>query len=286
MLSLDHIGAMARDLAAGAARWRRLGFTLTRASPQMGFVPGGETMQPWATANHCAVFQQGYLELIGIHAPGRFNPWTRYLDRFEGFHICALRCADADAAYADLKARAPGLDPPVARRRDAPHGAGTREMRFRNIFSQDAHYPEGRFIVIEHQTPEVLWHEAVMGHANTAVRFDTVYFRAPDAAATTGRLSLLAGTPALPAGDGVTTIDLPAGGRAMVFDETAFAARFPGAPMPPGPCIAGGVVAVAELEMAHRVITDGGIVVHDAGDDGFWAGPEATCGGILHFVQA
>ena len=57
-------------------------------------------MAPWATANHCVMFERGYLELIGITDPTKHNPWTAFLDRFEGIHITAFRCPEADMAYA------------------------------------------------------------------------------------------------------------------------------------------------------------------------------------------
>ena len=183
-LSLDHVGFMVRDLDAGEARWRKLGFTLAPRSPQMGATPDCAVMAPWATSNHCAMFARGYLELIGITDPARHNPWTAFLDRFEGIHITAFRCADAESAYAGLARRAEGFDPPLQRRRDAPYGDGVREFRFRNIFSQDDRYPEGRFIVIEHQTPEVIWQPALMTHPNGAVAFEEVVFCADPAAPT------------------------------------------------------------------------------------------------------
>ena len=59
---------------------------------------------------------------------------------------------------------AQGFAPPVQRARSTPAG----EMRFRNIFSEDARWPEGRIIVIEHQTPEILWRPELLEHPNGA----------------------------------------------------------------------------------------------------------------------
>ena len=158
MLALDHIGVIVRDLDAGSAALERLGFFLTPESPQMGVEvdeQGRERHVPWATANRCAVFESGYLELIGVRRPDAFNPWARWLSRFEGPHIAALRCESADRTYPLLARHCDDFDPPVQRRRDAPYGEGTREMRFRNIFSRDAQVEECRYIVIEHQTPDL-----------------------------------------------------------------------------------------------------------------------------------
>lgn len=182
-LSLDHVGAIATDLAAAAARWERLGFSLSPLSRQRGAVPGQTGMHPWATANRCAVFQRGYLELIGVVDSAAFNPWRRFLGRFEGLHLVALRCSNADAAYAALKARAAFLDPPVARERNLDYRGETRTMRFRNIFSRDAECPEGRYIVIEHQTPELLWQPELMHHENGALALLDAELVADDPAA-------------------------------------------------------------------------------------------------------
>ena len=80
--SLDHVGFMVHNLDAAAARWERLGFLLSRRSRQMGKVPGKSDMAPWASSNHCVMFDQGYLELIGITNSESFNPWSQFLNRF------------------------------------------------------------------------------------------------------------------------------------------------------------------------------------------------------------
>jgi len=56
-LSLDHVGAITRDLGAAGARWERLGFKLSPLSRQSGAVPGRTGMQPWASANRCAILR-------------------------------------------------------------------------------------------------------------------------------------------------------------------------------------------------------------------------------------
>lgn len=243
-LILDHVGGMVRDLVAGATSWERLGFRLTPVSPQMGFVTSGEPMQPWATANRCAMFRTGYLELIGIHRPEAFNPWTAFMNRFEGAHICALRCDDADAAYVALPADR--FDPPVQRRREAPlANGGTASLRFRNIFSRDAHFPEGRFIVIEHQTPEAMWQPDMLDHPNGAAGLVEAIFCADDVAATRKRLA---------------AFDCD---RLTVLDPAGFAARFPGATLPPRPCIAGVTITFDDPAAAAGLMRANGVTVHD-----------------------
>ena len=229
---LDHTGQMRADLDAGAAALERLGFLLSPETPQQGAVPGEDGMRPWATANRCALFREGYLELIGIRAPDRFNPWSHFMARHEGIHIAAFRCNSADEAWPGLAAQ--GFRPPVQRARPTPAG----EMRFRNIFSEDASWPEGRIIVIEHQTPEVLWRPDLLEHPNGASALRQCLFVSdrPDELA-----ARLAASGADPAGHAV----LSAG---------EFADMFPGEAAPPLPCMAGQVIAFADPGRAVRLI--------------------------------
>ncbi len=236
---LDHTGQMRADLDAGAAAWERLGFLLSPETPQQGAVPGTGGMQPWATANRCALFREGYLELIGIRAPDRFNPWAHFIARHEGIHIAAFRCASADGAWPDMAAL--GFAPPVQRARSTPAG----EMRFRNIFSEDASWPEGRIIVIEHQTPDVLWRPELLEHPNGARALRQCLFvsDSPDELA-----ARLAGFGADSAGY-------------AVLSAAAYADQFPGEAAPPLPCMAGHVIAFADPERAIRLIEGNGVPV-------------------------
>lgn len=283
-LSLDHFGAMVRNLDAGAECWRKLGFQLAPRSPQMGAVPGGAGMELWATANHCVILRQGYLELIGIHDSARYNPWQSRMDRFEGIHIAALRCDDADHAYASISVAVDGFDPPVDRRREAPYGDGTRTMKFRNIFSQDAVWPEGRVILIEHQTPEILWQDSLMDHPNGAIGLKALIFCVSDVVALSARLSALLGVePQVPM-PGQSVFGIPNGGALIVTTMALFQLRFPDAAIPPLPCIAGAVVSVTDLSAAQALMVGNSVETNDC-DDGFWVRPEDANGGVLQFVD-
>ena len=66
---IDHLLVGVRDLESAARQWRRLGFQLTPRGRHIG----------WGTANYCIMFQDDYLELLGIVDPAQF---TNNLDRF------------------------------------------------------------------------------------------------------------------------------------------------------------------------------------------------------------
>ncbi|PPR64602.1 MAG: hypothetical protein CFH10_00200 [Alphaproteobacteria bacterium MarineAlpha4_Bin2] len=282
-LSLDHVGFMVWDLDAGVTQWERLGFRLSRRSPQMGNVPGKEGMAPWATSNSCAMFREGYLELIGVTNRDNFNPWARFLDRFEGPHITALRCQDADAAYAALSKRIDNFDPPLQRLRNAPFGDGERPFKFRNIFSQDEHYPEGRFIVIEHQTPEVIWQEELMNQPNGAIRLCEVVFAAEPTDNTIERLQRISGGIAEDGNIGL--IKLGGGGVLSVVSPDEFLDFYPGAGEPLRPMVAAVVVGVKHLKETADLLSTNGVSVWESSRPSVWVRPTEANGAVIEFIE-
>jgi len=281
-LGLDHTGCIVGDLAAGAARWERLGFTLTPLSRQRGAVPGREGFHPWATANRCAILGRTYLELIGVVDSDAFNPWARFIARNEGLHICALRCDDADRAYASLSARTDALQPPVPRERVLDVNGETRTMRFRNIFSRDERWPEARWLVIEHQTPEYLWQPRYQRHENGARDLGAVTFVADDPAALRERLEAL--------GAAVVSHDaralagkLPGGGMLRVMQRGVFADVYGFAPSTRTGMHAM-AVAVEDVKAAQMLLEQRGISLR-ATAGAVSVAPQDANGCVLQFVQ-
>ena len=281
--SLDHLGAIVGDLATGAHRWEKLGFTLSPVSRQSGKMPGRDADGPWATANRCAIFQQGYLELIGIVAPACFNPWTKFIARFEGLHLLALRVANADVAYADLAARTDTMNAPVQRARKLDVNGVESTMRFRNIFSRDEAYPEGRYIVLEHQTPEYLWQPRFQTHPNGALALKGALVCADDVPGQRARLETVVGRPPTNGADGVLRFSPAGGGCIELHGAGSFDARYGWRPRTQ-PCFAGIEVRFASRAHAAKLMEDNGIPVERRGGEWFVA-PENTNGFTLRLSQ-
>lgn len=198
-LNLDHTGLVMRDLDAARQAYERLGFRLSARSMHAGSVTPGGPVVPWGSGNHCAMFRHGYLELLGLVDPTLHSTAKRMIDRYEGLHIVAMDCPDADAAYRELQARDIPCAAPMALERDAafgPQDEQTRRARFRNINLDTEQYPEARFIVIEHGTRDVLWQPHLLSHPNGAQGLAAMYFCPPDPAATLARFERLLGKPA------------------------------------------------------------------------------------------
>ena len=281
--SLDHLGAIVRDLSTGARKWERLGFALSPVSRQRGMMPGRDDDSPWATANRCAIFERGYLELIGVVEAAAYNPWEKFLGRFEGLHLLALRVPNADAAYADLARRTGTLNAPVQRARILDVDGIEATMRFRNIFSRDEAYPEGRYIVLEHQTPEYLWQPRYQTHPNGALALESAMVCAEDVPDQLARLETLLGRPPERGADGVLRYSPRGGGAIELHGAHEFEARYgwrPGAL----PCFAGVEVHFASRAHAAELMEDNGIPVRRRGGEWFVA-PSDTNGFILKLSQ-
>ena len=292
--SLDHVGVMVRDLAAGAARWDHLGFALTPVSRQRGKLPGRDDEGPWASANRCAVFERGYLELIGLVDPVAFNPWARFMDRFEGIHLVALRVPNADHAYAELAARDAQVHPTVQRERRIDLAGREETMRFRNVFSRDEAHPEARYIVIEHQTPQFLWQADAPLHPNGARALLATTVVAANAAAQIERLGALLGvaphrTPEgamrfEPSGGGAIDVMTPADFAAL-YAETPPTARAYAATIVPAytptlePAYSAITVEFTDRRSAARLMEARGAIVHRRGER--WFLDRATAGGFI-----
>ena len=281
-LALDHCACIVDDVAAGAARWERLGFTLTPASRQRGAVPGRDGVQPWATANRCAILAHSYLELVGIVDADAFNPWARFLAKGEGLHILAMRSADADTEYASLSARTDALQPPVPRERVLDVDGEPRVMRFRNIFSRDSHWPEARYIVIEHQTPDYLWQPRYMQHDNGATDLAAVTFVADDPSLLQPRLDALgAATQAHARG---LTAHLPGRGVLHVMASGAYAAEYGYLPAA-RPGMHAITVRFHDLARALELLAERGVAVERSAH-GPWLAPCETNGFVLRLIDA
>jgi len=221
LVGLDHVGLGIRDLAQAAKAFERMGFNLSPLSIHAGSaVPGGPTV-PWGSGNRCAMFRRGYFELLGLVDPALPSNVKAMVERYEGLHIVALNCDSAEDAYTALIDEDVAALRPVALERDAAFGVNNeacRRAKFRNVYFDPVGYPEARFIVIEHETRDVLWQDHLLGHRNGAESLEAVYLVVPDMQASLKRLRPILGNPS-PSGDALR-FDLRQGVVWMLQEET------------------------------------------------------------------
>jgi len=150
----------------------------------------------------------------------------------------------------------------VARERKLTYHGEEKTMRFRNIFSRDAECPEARYIVIEHQTPELLWQPELMDHENGAYGLEEAIIVADDPQVAR-RIEAL---------DGV----------AKVVGVRAFADRFGWSP--PAPCLAAVTISFVDLARALQLLDQRGVRVQRTGQDA-WLRPEDCNGFVMRLIE-
>jgi len=72
-VKLDHIGVAITELERGRQAFDRLGFKRTPRSIHRGSPTPGAPVVPFGSGNHCAMFHEGYLEVVGLVDPTIFS---------------------------------------------------------------------------------------------------------------------------------------------------------------------------------------------------------------------
>ncbi len=267
--SLDHIGLACRDLDVTASLYERLGFTLTPRATHYAPGPLG-TPEPTGTGNRCAMFREGYLELIAQIDPDRpSTTLARMLARHEGLHIIAFSIDDEQAELARLRAAGIAIDGVAWLERPIAIDGKIESARFARLPLPDA--PEGKLQLIRHLTPELLWRRDLLSHANRVVALEEVVCAAAKPDETLARLEVLTGVPARQG-----LIALPRGRVRVVGSEP-----FPGVSGPTLPWIAGAVLRTEDGGAAIRHLATG---MGRETEQGFLVPPDQAGGAALLFV--
>lgn len=266
-IALDHVGVCNFELGPMTAAYEALGFTLSPIAQQSGKRTPDSPTERMATGNRCAFLRHGYIELLAIVEPGRWdNRLSEFVGRYGGLHILAMAMDDAEANLARL--RRGGVDIPgiahLERPVDKPDGP---RARFSRLPWPDA--PEGRLQLIQHHTPELMWQPHLLDHANKADLLEELILVSPDPAQSGARLSRLTGLPLepgvaggfvlrFPGGAGVAGPDAPAmETRVSLLPPEALPAVLPGVDIPSLPFLAGFVVRTSDGNAAvSRILGD------------------------------
>ncbi len=282
---LDHVGVAVRNLDAGRAAYERLGFQLTQRSHHRGSPTPGAPVEPWGSGNHCAMFRDGYLEIVGLTDPTLFSSVKTLVARYEGAHIVALGTDAVDATGAELKRRGVKVDAPRQLERDAaygPAGAETRRAAFRNMYLDRATHPEALLFYIEHLTRDVLWQPHLLTHANGVVAIRDAFLCSADARSTAEKLAPALGCVPERTGDGEWRLAMTRG-AIWALEPAAWERWSPGDSLPPLPAVVGVGFRVESVTGTRRMLAGRGVDVRDGCAGGIWVGPTQACGATLYF---
>ena len=111
--TFHHLGISTRDMAAAVRQYERLGFMFTPMSiPKIPLKPGGPP-EALGVANRCAIFQNNYLEMLGVIDATRWASITseqrgpfdidKLLQRYQGLHVMHFSTDDLDAVRSRLE---------------------------------------------------------------------------------------------------------------------------------------------------------------------------------------
>ena len=194
---IDHLIVGVRDLDAAQRAWARLGFTVTPRGRHSG----------WGTANRCIMLQEGYVELLGIVDPTKFdNGLAAFLKRQEGLLGIALGTGDAEATHAAW--RRAGLTPrePAALGRLLELPEGDVELKFRNTMLERQELAGVGLFASQHLTPGLLRRPGWTDHPNGALALVSCTVVAADPAAVAAAMGKVFGSSALTRTDRVTAV--------------------------------------------------------------------------------
>lgn len=275
---VDHAILFVRDLEAAAARYRRLGFSLT---PRY--------THPWGGFSNCnLIFEDDYVELLLPIEPNERNlARFRELDRAgEGLKDISLNVpSSAAAAQAYAAAGLPSL-PPADIGRPVTRPDGTHEARFCVVYLPvDRLLPGLNVHMIQHLTPELVWLPECQTHPNGARGLGRLVVAAADPEQFVAPYAAMFGT--APRRDATGSVTMAAAQMTFVFVPPGqLPALFPGVTFEPEPpFVAALEIRVEDGERArahlvkervpHRVAPDGALEVP----------PEHACGVVLRLRQ-
>jgi hypothetical protein len=212
------------------------------------------------------------------------------LDRYEGLHIVAMACASADEACLALNAANVPAAAPISLERDAAfgrNGESTRRARFRNLYLDGDAFPEARFIVIEHRTPDVLWQSHLLDHPNGAEALASVYFCVPDVGRTEHRFTAVLGARNVDAG---TTCFSLHPGKFRVLSEADIRKHVPVLRSGPLNRVAAAGIAVASLHGLRSLFDRQGVAYTEApsldSEASIWVAPADAYNTALAFFES
>jgi catechol 2,3-dioxygenase-like lactoylglutathione lyase family enzyme len=283
-VDLDHIGTVVADLDRGRQAFERMGFTLTARSHHQGAATPGGPVEPWGSANHCAMLAQGYLEILGIVDDTKFSAARALLARHEGPHIIAFRPASFEAVQALTQAGQP-IDPARSLSRLTAFGADgeMRPVAFRNMRFDRSVFPEAQFQFTEHLTRDVMWQPGLVTHPNGAVALERIYLCCNDPLETASRFSPLLGIEPRASSADEWMFDFDASAL-CILGPRAWRARTGGDPAHALPAPVGFAVRTSSLEMVRDALRRNGVEFGAGPAEEIRVGAAEACGNVIEFV--
>jgi hypothetical protein len=219
-LFLDHVAHFVPDLHAAARLLESLGFTPT---PESAHRAQGA---PAGTSNRCLMFEEGYVEIL---APTLKTPNAErvraHMARYDGVHLACF--GTPDAAFEHQRLAGQGFEPePLVDLQRTVDGGET--VRFSVVYVPPGRMPEGRVQYVQQLTPEVIWQDRFVEHANGVTGLSALYVVADEPAEAGARWARFSGL--LPRSEGDLVCLQAARGKVLIGKRMNLFANAPAAP--------------------------------------------------------
>jgi hypothetical protein len=283
-LNLDHIAHFVPHIDDASAALEQAGFTLTPFSAQSHRLEPGGPLVPAGSGNRCVMLREGYLEFL---TPTADTPIARQLReaiaRYTGVHLIAFGSADAAADHARLDKAGFNPLPTVALQREIGTEHGDETARFSVVRVPPGTMAEGRIQYCQQHTPQWLWQERWISHANGARGLMAVVVCVADPREAAQRYSHFTGLLAQ-VGRDCWRIDSQRGSLLFVTPERLHSAI--GLTAPALPWIAGYVLSCDSLGTTRTRLAAAGCAIREAGERRLLLEWPAALGGFVLFQPA
>ena len=262
---LDHVGLFVPDFDASPRRLEELGFSLTPFVAHMASTEPGVPATPSGTGNQCAIFRQGYLEMLG---PTVDTPLSRQLraqlGRYPGWHLIAFAANHPEENHERIGRDGFKPLPLVRLARPVPADTGEETCRFSVIRVPPEVMPEGRIQIVTHHTPELVWQSRYQHQPNGADALTGVLVCVDDPREAAERFSRFVGVEPVEK-TGTWEMGLHEG-RVVFIRTRCFGELYPDRELPCIPYIAEVSLRTNDLAATRRYFDDGGIRYETVGD--------------------
>lgn len=156
---IDHALIGVSDLEAARDSYTRLGFTVTPRGRHIG----------WGTGNYTVMFENDYVELIGIVDPTQYiHNLDEFLKTGDGLLNVVLATRDADAMSRWLRELSPNAKDAQSLQRLLELDDGEELLDFRYVYIPPELTPGLQTFASQHLTPEKVRRPAWLSHPNGA----------------------------------------------------------------------------------------------------------------------
>lgn len=286
-LGIDHPVVSVRNHPEAVEKYVRLGFS-----------PSPISYHPWGSVLTLMMFENNFIELIGVDDPGKFGTGEvdgfcygrtlgEFLDRSEGLGLVALHSKDIEADFAAVKASGLPTQQRIDFRRRLTRADGTPDEAVVSLgMVMDPELGDVSNFLCQQHRPEFIWRKDWQNHPNGALAVAEVVYLSADLDGLAARWCKLFGDTQVFRFEG--HIEAETGcGRLVALMPAQASARFNGqlpiahTEKPHGIALQ---IRVRDLIQTEQVLTQNGLVFQKTAK-GIAVSPEDAGNTLIEFAE-